>query len=121
MNAILENVFEAIITTDQDGNIETINHAATQMFESSSDEILKSQFSSLLPETYGQDFDKKLSNYRENGDPDFIGTCYEVMAQRNRGTAFPIELIVSEMWLDKERKFIIIARDISQIKNKLSA
>lgn len=121
VNAILDNVFEAIITTDEEGNIESINHAATKMFECDTNDIINMHFSSFLPDAYSKDFEKNIHDYLDDRNSSFIGTTQEVMAQRKRGTAFPIELTVSEMWLDDKRKFIIIVRDISGLKNKLSA
>jgi len=121
VNAVLNNVFEAIITIDQNCKIETFNHAAEKMFECKSDDVLGSKFSDLLPDPYKKHFEQKISEHLEAEKSSFIGTNHEVMGQRKRGTAFPIELVVSEMWLDEERKFIIIANDISELKNKLSA
>ncbi len=121
VNAVLNNVFEAIITIDQNSIIETFNHAAEKMFECKSDEVLGSKFSDLLPDPYKKYFVQNINEHLEAEKSSFIGTNHEVMGQRKRGVAFPIELVVSEMWLDEERKFIIIANDISELKNKLSA
>jgi PAS domain S-box-containing protein len=121
VNAVLNNVFEAIITIDQNSKIETFNQAAEKMFECKSEDVLDSKFSDLLPDPYRKDFEQRIDEYLEEEKSTFIGTNHEVMGQRKRGTAFPIELVVSEMWLGEERKFIIIANDISELKNKLSA
>ncbi len=121
VKAVLNNIFEAIITTDQNGNIETMNHAAQQMFKYDSSEILSNKFTCLLPDPYKKEYEQNINEYIKSGKSSFLGINHEIMGQRKHGPAFPIELTFSEMWLDKSRKFIIIARDISGLKNKLSA
>lgn len=121
VKSVLNNVFEAIITIDQNSVIESFNEAAENMFECKSEDVLTNKFSTLLPDPYKKEFEQNIDDYLETGKSSFIGNNNEVMGQRKRGPAFPIEITVSEMWLDNERKFIIIARDISEHKNKLSA
>jgi len=121
VKAVLDNIFEAIITIDQNGNIETANHAAQQMFGYDSNEILNNKFTYLLPDPYKKEYEQSINDYLETGKTSFITNSHEVMGQKKRGPAFPIELTFSEMWLDDSRKFIVIARDISKHKNKLSA
>jgi len=126
VKAVLNNIFEAIITTDQNGNIETMNIAAQKMFEYGADEVLNSKFTCLLPEPYKKEYEQSItdyinSDYVNSGKSSFLGINHELMGQKKRGPAFPIEITFSEMWLDESRKFIIIARDISEHKSKLSA
>ncbi len=121
VKTVLNNIFEAIITTDQNGNIETVNHAAQKMFEYDSSEILSNKFTYLLPDPYKKEYEQSINEYIKSGKSTFLGINHEIMGQRKYGPAFPIELTFSEMWLNKSRKFIIIARDISEHENKLSA
>jgi len=121
VEAILNNVFEAIVTIDQNGKIESFNQAAEKMFECKSRDMQNTLFAELLADPYKKDFEQRINEYLDSEKPSFVDTRHEIMGQKKRGAAFPIELNVSEMWLDDNRKFIIIANDLSALKNKLSA
>lgn len=102
MNAILQNAADAIITTNDQGQIETFNHAAEQIFGYKAADILLHNIAKLT-----NDFSTK--NWQNNESRSFallVGT-------RQNGEHFPLELTASKIALLDQDKFILIARDIT--------
>jgi PAS domain S-box-containing protein len=112
LRAIVDNVTDGIITIDEGGVIETFNAAAEWIFGYSKQEVAGSGIRKLIPEP---------GNRMEPGSGDggipTISEGHEVCGKRKDGALFPIELEVSEMWVDGKRGFIGIVRDISERRN----
>ena len=111
---LIENVLDGIITISEDGLIESFNPAATLMFGYSQEEVLGQNVNILMPPPYHEEHDRYLSNYVKGGPTKIIGVGSEVQGKRRNGTTFPLDLSVSEMWLDQRRVFIGIVRDITE-------
>jgi PAS domain S-box-containing protein len=115
--AITDNVLDAIITIDERGVIETVNHAAERMFGYRQEELVGSNVSSLMPEPYRSAHDDYLAAYVGGGPSHIIGIGQrQVDGLRKDGSTFPLELGVSEMMFEGRRLFIGVLRDIAQRK-----
>ncbi len=57
-----------------------------------------------------------LFAYRESGVPRILGKDLELPAQRRNGELFTMELAVSQITLQSQRRFIAVVRDISERK-----
>ncbi len=102
LNAILENAADAIITTNEHGEIESFNHAAEQIFGYPAQDIIRSNFGRLTSA-----FDKK--NWLSPDSRSFP----LVLGVRQDGQTFPLELTTSKINLLGQDKIILIARDIT--------
>jgi PAS domain S-box-containing protein len=120
MRAVLDNVLDGIVTTNEHGEVETFNHAAEQMFGHTEQEIRGHTFKHLLSESSRSEYEKYLSDINTTGKEP-TSKNLELMGLRKHGPAFPIEVSISEMWLNKQRKIIFITRDVKQRKSRLSA
>jgi len=117
VQAISDNVMEAIITIDEGGKIVSVNRATEGMFGWSSDEMLGNNITMLMPEPHRSTHDAHLANYlagRTQGK--VVGQEREVEAAAKDGRQFPIALGVSEIRLDGQPMFIGVIRDISERK-----
>lgn len=115
IQAVLNTVVDGIITFHaDDGIIETVNPAAEQIFGYSAEELIGQNCIMLIPDT-DRDHHKSFPAYYRTGDePYAIGIGREVSGRRKDGSIFPMEVAMSEMWLQGERHYTGIFRDITE-------
>ncbi len=114
LQAIWDSAFDAIITIDHRGRIETANRAAERMFGYTSAELLGQNISLLMPNPYRDEHDRYIRRYHETGHERILNTPRELVALRKDGTIFPIDLSVTQV--DHTECFTGIIRDISDRK-----
>ncbi len=114
LQAIWDSAFDAIITIDGRGLIETANRAAEKMFGYTSAELLGQNIKILMPKPYSDEHDGYIGRYHETGKKRILNTPRELVAQRKDGSIFPIDLSVTEV--DHSGFFTGIIRDISERK-----
>jgi diguanylate cyclase (GGDEF)-like protein/PAS domain S-box-containing protein len=119
LEAVLHYAAEAIITIDEHGLIESFNPAAERLFGRDAAEVLGNNVSLLMPEPHRSEHDGYLQRYLDAGGKHAIGQAREVEALHKDGTLFPVEINVSEMWVDGRRLFTGILADISERKAML--
>lgn len=117
LQAVIDNIMDAIITIDELGVIESFNPAAERMFSYPSKEVIGENVKMLMPEHFSVEHDGYLRNYRETGEAKIIGIGREVTGRRKDGTEFPADLAVTEMRVGERLKFVGIIRDFSERKH----
>ena len=111
MQTVIDTASEAIIVTDAHGVIESFNPAAENMFGYSILETQGRKLSLLAPEhapangTHECPLDELAAGERQ-----------ERKARHKSGRIFPVELTVSQMRIQGQPKFTIMARDITERK-----
>jgi PAS domain S-box-containing protein len=113
IQAILDTAADAIITIDQLGIIESVNHAAERLFGYSASELIGRNVSMLMPSPHREQHDEYLAHYMRTGEAKVIGIGRELEASHRDGTTFPIELALSEVRGSSRRQFTGIIRDIT--------
>jgi PAS domain S-box-containing protein len=116
LHALLNNVLDAIITIDQQGYIETFNHAAERIFGYSHLEISGHRVTLLMPEPQRAMRARYLNHYLKTGISQVLGKEIELTALRKNGTPFTVELAISQISHQGERRFIAVIRDIEERK-----
>ncbi len=117
VQTILNTVVDGIITIRaSDGTVEKVNPAAERMFGYAVAELIGQKFSMLIP-----DLDKGQRNcsleYYSSSDMTHANALErEVFGRHKNGSFFPMEMAISEMFLDGKRYFTGILRDISARK-----
>jgi PAS domain S-box-containing protein len=114
LQAIWDSAFDAIITIDSRGLIETANRAAEKMFGYTSAELLGQNIKLLMPKPYSHEHDGYLQRYHETGQERILNTPRELVALRKDGSTFPIDLSVTQV--DHSGYFTGIIREISDRK-----
>ena len=114
LQAIWDSAFDAIITIDSRGLIETANRAAEKMFGYTSAELLGQNIKLLMPKPYSHEHDDYLQRYHQTGQERILNTPRELVALRKDGSTFPIDLSVTQV--DHSGYFTGIIRDISDRK-----
>jgi PAS domain S-box-containing protein len=116
VQAISDNVLEAIITIDEHGQIVAINRATEAIFGWSSQELIGNNVAMLMPEPDASQHDGYIAAYMTRGTPRIIGKERESEALTRDGRRIPVSLGVSEIEIDGRRMFIGVIRDISERK-----
>jgi len=111
VQAVLQHVNEGITTISERGLIETFNPAMERLFGYTESEIVGQNIALLMPEPHRSQHDAYLQRYRETGETHVIGSEREVSARHRDGSEFPIDLRVSEFFLEGRRRFIGTVRD----------
>lgn len=114
--AIMDHVVDGIITIDSQGIIQSFNPAAEKIFGYSASEVLGKNINMLMPDPYHTEHDGYLRQYLNSGMAKIIGFGREVKGLRKNGTVFPLDLGVSEVYLEGKLLFTGIVRDITERK-----
>jgi len=117
ISAIVNTVFDGIITIDDKGTVCTFNPAAGRIFGYDAEEVVGQNVKMLMPEPHHGKHDDYLGNYLRTGEAKVIGIGRELTGRRKDGSTFPMEAAVTEMSTADERKFTGIIRDITERKN----
>jgi two-component system, LuxR family, sensor kinase FixL len=112
LQAIWDSAFDAIITIDRHGLIETANRATEKMFGYAASELLGKNIKLLMPKPYCQEHDDYIGRYHDTGQKRILNTPRELVALRKDGSIFPIDLSVTQ--IDHSGFFTGIIRDISE-------
>ncbi|WP_339080459.1 PAS domain S-box protein [Pseudomonas sp. TMP9] len=116
LRTLLDNVLDAIITIDQQGNIETFNRAAERIFGYSHQEIVGQSVTLMLPEPQRSMRSPDIIHFLKTRIQRMLGKDIEMTALRRDGEPFTIELAVSQISYQGERRFIAVIRDIEERK-----
>jgi PAS domain S-box-containing protein len=119
IDVILDTVVDAIITIDEQGIVESLNHAAERLFGYPAVDLVGNNINLLMPSLYREEHDSYFQIYHKSGISQIVGIGREVTSQRADGTTFPAELAVSEVWVGGRRLFTGIVHDISDLKRTL--
>jgi two-component system CheB/CheR fusion protein len=113
IRSIVNYAAEGIITIDEKGNILSFNRAAEDMFGYRSEEVVNRNIDLLMPAPSGER-ENYLAEHLKTGERNIKGLLRELQARRKDGSAFPIELSVSQV-LERDRRLLTgIFRDISE-------
>ncbi len=125
IKAIIDNIVVGLVTTDEDGNIETFNPAAEKMFGYQALEIAGKSISILIPSLRDKEHNQDIFGHL-NDNNNIIGRRLEVTGKRKDGSTFPHLLSISEMYLPTHssksnegairRYFIAIMQDLTETK-----
>ena len=114
--SVMESAIDAIISADVSGIIRSWNSAATALFGFTEDEAIGRPLELIIPERYRELHQKGIRRVSSGGPSRVIGKTVEVAAVRKNGSEFPVELSLATWFLEKERYYTGIIRDISERK-----
>ncbi|MDQ7091322.1 MAG: response regulator [Methylococcales bacterium] len=116
--AIVDNVVDGLITINPRGIVLTFNKASEKIFNYSPDEIIGKNVSLLMPKSVADEHDSYLKSYLKTKKAKVIGFNREVEARSKDGHIFPMELQVSEFFIDNQPVFLGLVRNITIRKQK---
>jgi len=112
--AIVDHIFDGIITIDSRGTIRSINHAVSNIFGYEEFEVVGRNISMLAASPHQEAHGNYLLEYLKTGTSNVIGHGREVEGVRQNGEVFPMELQITELWTAGSRMFVGVARDVSE-------
>lgn len=115
--AVVDNVYEGVITINSKGRVDSYNLAAETIFGYRADEVIGQNIKMLMPEPYYSEHDGYLANYMGGGEAKIIGLGREVVGRRKDGSVFPLYLAVTQIHEKETPLFIGMVRDISEQKH----
>ena len=113
LRSIVSTAVDGVIAIDEVGIIHFFSPTAERIFGYDAKDVLGQNVKLLMPEHHAQEHDSYLERYRKTGDNRIIGIGRQLIAKRNDGTEFPIDLAVSEFFVDGRRMFTGLVRDIT--------
>ena len=114
--SVMESAIDAIISGDAEGMIRSWNSAATALFGFTENEVIGQPIDLIIPERYKEAHQKGIHRVSSGGPSHVIGKTVELAAVRKDGSEFPVELSLATWFLDEERYYTGIIRDISERK-----
>lgn len=114
--AIFESTGAGIITINEQFIVESINPAIVNLFGFTQEEIVGKSVNCLIPESLRTKHAKYTSDCLHYGMNNILDRCIEGIGQRKDGTLFPIEIKISEIWIDNRRLFSGMIYDITERK-----
>ena len=116
LSAVINNIFDGIITIDEKGLIDAVNPAVEYIFGYSADETIGQNIKMLMPESYHRELDVYLARQRTTGGKKAVRSGREVLGRCKDGSTFPIELSASKIMLDQHVYFVGVVKDITERK-----
>ncbi|KAF0192117.1 MAG: signal transduction protein containing a membrane domain an EAL and a GGDEF domain [Gammaproteobacteria bacterium] len=112
LRAVMDNVMDAIVTTDANGIIQSCNPATGRIFGYGANELRGKSVGLLLaPDSAGA---KAASDRVMGKAPEQPG---DMLGRRRDASEFPVEMTVSEMFLNEQRHRVVVFRDITERKH----
>jgi PAS domain S-box-containing protein len=116
VQAISDNVLDAIITSDEHGMIVSVNQSTERIFGWTPAEMIGKNVSMLMPSIERSPHDRHIENYPKEMYPRTIGAEQELEALHKNGHHFPATITISQIILDNQQMIIGVIRDISERK-----
>lgn len=114
--SVMESAIDAIISGDAEGNIRSWNSAATALFGFTEADVIGHPIDVIIPDRYKESHREGIKRVSSGGPSHVIGKTAELAAIRKDGSEFPVELSLATWFLDDERYYTGIIRDISERK-----
>lgn len=116
LSAVINNIFDGIITIDEKGIIEAVNPAVEYIFGYSAEEAIGQNVKMLMTESYHREFDIYLARQLSSGGKKVVRAGREVEGRRKDGSIFPIELSASKIKIGQSQHFVGVVKDITERK-----
>ncbi|MBF0444422.1 MAG: PAS domain S-box protein [Magnetococcales bacterium] len=113
---IANSVHDAIITSNENGNILFWNAGAKQVFGYDESEVIGKPLTILMPKQFQSSHDAGIKRVAKSGHSKLAGQILELEAARKNGEIFPIEMSLSTWKTGKSCYFAAVIRDISERK-----
>jgi two-component system sensor kinase FixL len=114
LDPVLDAMIESMIVIDEQGMIERINKATTDMFGYTAEELLGKSIGLLMTGPDQSHHAGYLERYQQTGKKRIIGKGREVQAQRKDGSQFPAEIAVGEVHSGDTVRFVGLIRDLTE-------
>ncbi len=105
---------DAILATNQDGDITEANSQVEQIFGYGKDELLGQKIEMLIPERFRTAHPGHRKEYNDQPRTRPMGIGLELRARRKDGTEFPVDIMLSTVETGTNRAVLSVIRDLSE-------
>ena len=120
--AVLDDFFDGVMVTDENGRIASFNQAAQRLFGYQAGEVMGQKADLIIAEPYREMFAGHLVGWMRPGwDAAASSGSREMWGRRKGGSTFPMEFRPTRLLLGGEKRFVGILRDISEQKARTEA
>jgi PAS domain S-box-containing protein len=116
VQAISDNVLDAIVTSDEHGAMVSVNQSTERIFGWTQSEMLGKNVSMLIPDHQRSTHENPIENNFSGSQPKTIGHERELEALHKDGHRFSATLTNTQIVLDNHRMVVGVIRDISERK-----
>jgi diguanylate cyclase (GGDEF)-like protein/PAS domain S-box-containing protein len=122
VHPVLDDFFDGVMATDENGRIASFNLAAQRLFGYQTGEVLGHEANLIIAEPYREMFAGYLASWMRPGrETAATAGSRELWGRRNDGTTFPMEFRATRLFVGGEKRFVGILRDISEQKAQTEA
>jgi PAS domain S-box-containing protein len=114
--AILNNVVDAIITIDKEGQITSSNTAAERIFGYSVEQMNGKNISVLMTSDNAAQHDHYIRSYLAGAQTRLMGRIGTFEAVRANGEIFPVEITITKIEVGDSSFLMVIIRDVTERK-----
>ncbi len=107
---------DAVLLMDPSGRIEFANPAVRDVFGYTAEELVGRPLQTLQPENLAPGHQTEIQRYLETGVRTMTWRATETTGRRRDGVEFPIEVSLSDMLLNDQRRIVGFIRDITERK-----
>lgn len=108
---------DAIIISDQEGNIISWNHTAGSVFGYSAEEALGRPLTMIMPVKYHEAYTERIQSVIRKGAAKLEGERTELEGRHKSGETFPMEMTLTHWISDGAHFFSVTIRNITEQKN----
>jgi PAS domain S-box-containing protein len=123
--ALFEKLFEfspdAIIVTDSEGHITSVNAQVDKTFGYNRQELIGQPIEILVPERFRQGHPEHRQTYKAHPSIRPMGAGLELFGRRKDGSEFPVDIMLSPVETAEGAVALSVIRDISDRKNAQEA
>jgi len=124
-HSLFEKLFEAspdaIVVTDAEGRITSLNSQVERLFGYGRGELMGQAVEILVPERFRQAHPGRRNAYSTHASVRPMGAGLELFGMRKDGSEFPVDIMLSPMETSEGRVVISVIRDISDRKKAQEA
>ena len=124
-HSLFEKLFEAspdaIVVTDADGRITSINSQVERLFGYARQELIGQDVEFLVPERFRSEHPGHRGAYKAHASVRPMGAGLELFGRCKDGTEFPVDIMLSPMETPEGRVVLSVIRDISDRKKAQEA
>jgi PAS domain S-box-containing protein len=113
---LMEAAPDAMIISDQNGNIVLVNKQTEKVFGYTREELIGQKVEILVPANFHGKHEMHRSMYSADPKIRSMGAGLELFAQRKDGTQFPVEISLSPLQMESETLISASVRDITDRK-----
>jgi len=114
--AVAESAVDAIVTTDDNGNIIFFNNSLTKIFGYTKEDLTRKPLTLLMPERFKKNYLNELQKFKKSGQHRLIGKTVTTTGLKKDKNEFPFEMSLSAWKSEGKTYFTSIIRDLTERK-----